>query len=96
MKLHGIHVPHKKNTADCTPQRLPVPATVSIPMSMHIGKPAKVIVKRGDTVKVGQLIGEADGFVSSNIHASVSGKVLKIEDMTASNGAKVSCVDTLA
>ncbi len=92
MKLHGIHVPHKKNTADCTPQRLPVPATVSIPMSMHIGKPAKVIVKRGDTVKVGQLIGEADGFVSSNIHASVSGKVLKIEDMTASNGAKVSCV----
>ena len=92
MKLHGIHVPHKKNTANCTPERMPVPKTVSIPMSMHIGKHAKVIVKRGDSVKGGQLIGEADGFVSSNIHASVSGKVQKIDEMTASNGSKVSCV----
>ncbi len=92
MKLHGVHVPHQKNTADSEPQRITVPKTVSIPMSMHIGKPAKVIVKKGDSVKVGQLIGEADGFVSSNIHASVSGKVQKIDEMTASNGARVSCV----
>lgn len=92
MKLHGIKVPHKKNTADCKPVRLEIPKTVSIPMSMHIGKPAKVIVKRGDEVKVGQLIGEADGFISAPVHSSVSGKVAKIEDMTASNGATVQCV----
>ncbi len=92
MKLHGIKVPHKKNTANCIPVRLSVPETVRIPMSMHIGKPAKVAVKRGDTVKVGQLIGEADGFISAPVHSSVSGTVAKIEEMTLSNGAKGQCV----
>ena len=92
MKLHGIKVPHKKNTANCVPVRLSVPETVRIPMSMHIGKPAKVAVKRGDTVKVGQLIGEADGFISAPVHSSVSGTVTKIEEMTLSNGAKGQCV----
>ena len=92
MKLHGIKVPHKKNTANCVPVRLSVPETVRIPMSMHIGKPAKVVVKRGDTVKVGQLIGEADGFISAPVHSSVSGTVAKIEEMTLSNGAKGQCV----
>ena len=92
MKLHGIKVPHKKNTANCVPVRLSVPETVQIPMSMHIGKPAKVVVKRGDTVKVGQLIGEADGFISAPVHSSVSGTVAKIEEMTLSNGAKGQCV----
>lgn len=61
-------------------------------MSMHIGKLAKVTVKKGDELKVGQLIGEADGFVSSNIHASVSGVVEKVDEMVASNGSKVPCV----
>lgn len=92
MKLHGIRVPHKKNTADCEPIRIPVPKTVTIPMSMHIGKPAKPVVKRGDLVKVGQLIGEPDGFVSSTIHASVSGKVAKVDEMISSMGMKVQCV----
>lgn len=92
MKLHGIKVPHKKNTAEIKPLRLDIPKTVSIPMSMHIGKPAKAVVKRGDEVKVGQLIGEADGFISAPVHSSVSGKVAKIEDMTISNGAAVQCV----
>ena len=92
MKLHGIHVPHKKNTADCAPVRLAPPKTVSIPMSMHIGRPAKPVVKRGDEVKVGTLIAEADGYISAPIHASVSGKVQKIDEMTVSNGSKVPCV----
>lgn len=92
MKLHGIKVPHKKNTADCAPVRITIPKTVTIPMSMHIGKPAKPIVKKGDTVKVGQLIGEPDGFVSSAIHSSVSGKVTKVDDMISSMGMKIQCV----
>ena len=50
MKLHGIKIPHLKNTADCAPVRIPVPKTVTIPMSMHIGKPAEILVKRGDSV----------------------------------------------
>lgn len=92
MKLHGIKIQHKKNTADSAPVRLSVPDEVCIPMSMHIGKPAKVVVKRGDEVKRGQLIGESDGFVSVPVHASISGTVSKIDEITMSTGQKVPAV----
>ena len=92
MKLHGIRVQHKKNTACSAPVRLSVPDEVCIPMSMHIGKPASIVVKRGDEVKRGQLIGGRDGFVSSPVHASVSGKVTKVEEITMSTGQKVPAV----
>lgn len=92
MKLSGIRVPHRKHTADCTPQRLPLPELVTIPMSMHIGKPAKPVVKVGETVKVGQLIAEADGFISAPIHSSVSGKIKKLDELTMSNGMKTTAV----
>ena len=85
-KLHGVHVPHRKNTADMAPVRMPVPPSVTIPMNMHIGAPAECVVKVGDTVKVGQLIAKAGGFVSSPVYASVSGKVKKIDDMLMSSG----------
>ena len=52
MRLHGVKLPHKKNTADSVPQPIPLPETVFIPMSMHIGKNAVPIVKAGDKVKV--------------------------------------------
>lgn len=86
MKLHGIHVPHRKNTADSAPVRMPVPAVVTVPMSMNIGAPAQPVVKAGDTVKVGQLIAEAGGFVSAPIHSGVSGKVKKLDQILSSNG----------
>ena len=89
MRLKGIKVPHKKHTADCAPERIPVPKQVTIPMSMHIGRPAKLIVKRGDEVKVGQKIAEADGYISAPIHSGVSGKVQKIEEMVTAMGFKV-------
>ena len=91
-KLHGVHVPHRKNTADMAPVRMPVPATVTIPMSMHIGAPAAPAVKAGDSVKVGQLIANAGGFVSSPVYASVSGKVKKIDDMLMSTGRSMKAV----
>jgi electron transport complex protein RnfC len=61
-------------------------------MSMHIGAPAKPVVKVCDLVKVGTLIAEAGGFVSAPIHASVSGKVTKITDYLLSNGTTVPAV----
>lgn len=73
--LHSIHVAHHKNTDKCQTEIMPVPKQVMIPMSMHIGAPCKPLVKRGDQVKVGQLIGDTDAFVSAPIHASVSGTV---------------------
>ena len=90
--LHGVHVPHRKNTAKQTPVRMPAPKTVTIPMSMHIGAPAKPVVKVGDLVKVGTLIAESGGFVSAPIHASVSGKVTKIADFLLSSGSTVPAV----
>ena len=84
--LHGAHVPHSKNTADCVPKRMPVPAVVTIPMSMNIGAPAKPVVKPGDEVKVGQLVAEAGGLVSSPVYSSVSGKVKKIDDVLQPSG----------
>ena len=91
-RLHGVHVPHRKNTAGEKPVRLPTPAVVTIPMSMHIGAPAKPVVNVGDEVKVGQLIAEASGFVSSPIHSGVSGKVKKIEDIIMSGGQFVPAI----
>lgn len=86
-RLSGAHVPHHKNTTHCAPVRIPIPAKVRIPMSMHIGAPCTPTVKVGDLVKVGQPIGEAGGFVSAPIHSSVSGKVAAIEDMLMANGS---------
>ena len=57
-RMQGIRLPHKKFTADIAPIRLPIPKTVTIPMSMHIGKEAQVVIQKGDNVKVGQLIGQ--------------------------------------
>ena len=85
--LHGVHVPHRKNTAECVPTRMPPPAMVTIPMSMNIGMPATPVVKAGDEVKVGQRIGEAGGFVSSPVYSGVSGKVKKIDKMLLFHGA---------
>ncbi|MBQ9841903.1 MAG: electron transport complex subunit RsxC [Clostridia bacterium] len=90
--LHGVHVPHRKNTRKVAVLRMTPPQTVEIPMSMHIGRPATPIVKVGDTVKVGQKIGEADGYISSPIYASVSGKVKKITDFLLYNGTTTPAV----
>lgn len=84
--LHGTKVPHRKNTAAMPAVRMPVPATVTIPMATHIGKPAIPTVKVGDHVDVGTLIATLDGFISANVHASVSGTVKKIDDLLMSNG----------
>lgn len=91
-RLSGAHVPHRKNTAAMQPEAMPVPASVTIPMSMHIGAPATLIVKAGDEVKVGQVIGEASGFISAPVHSSVSGKVKKIAEILTSAGSKSQAV----
>ena len=63
--LHSIHVSHYKHTAGCATEVMPVPDVVKISMSQHIGAPCKPLVKKGDYVKVGQLIGDVDAFVSA-------------------------------
>lgn len=92
-QLHGVHVPQRKHTANLAPIRLPIPARVILPMSMHIGAPATPVVKAGERVKVGQLVGAANGFVSSPIYASVSGTVRRIDEMIAPGGRLTQTVE---
>lgn len=90
--LHGVNVPHRKNTADKAPSRMTDIKSVTIPMLMHIGAPATPIVKVGDTVQVGTKIAEASSFVSAPIHSSISGKVTKISNMITSSGMTVPAI----
>ena len=85
--LRGIFVKHHKNTAEEKTVSMPVPSTVTIPMSMHIGAPCEPLVKMGDLVKVGQKIGESNAPFSAPIHASVSGKVKQITEFRNAMGA---------
>ena len=91
-KLHGVHVKHCKNTARLAPQRIPTPKNLYIPMAMHIGAPAKIVVKAGDNVKVGTLIGEYGVGLSSPVYSSVSGTVKKIDEIVMIAGNHVPTV----
>ena len=77
----GVHPTERKEfTEHLALKRFPDPDVVVIPLSMHAGAPANPVVQVGDTVKVGQKIGEAAGFISSPVHSSVSGTVTAIEN----------------
>lgn len=88
----GVHPEENKISYDSPIQVQPIPKTVSILLGQHIGKPASPVVSRGDEVKVGTLIAQADGFVSANIHSSVSGKVKKIETILDASGYQKPCI----
>jgi len=75
----GVHPPYFKEISSTRPLgRASLPKKVVIPLSQHTGKPAKPIVKAGDGVKTGQLIGEIDGFISLPVHSSLSGKIVDV------------------
>ncbi len=82
----GIHPQKYKITSDVPITDAGIPETVVIPVRQHIGAPAKILVQKGDKVKVGTLIADADGIVSADVHSSVSGEVIKVEDTAAGSG----------
>ncbi len=90
----GIHPPHKKKSTEHKAVEIAVqPKIVYIPLVQHIGAPSTALVAKGDSVKKGQKIGEATGFVSSPIHSSVSGIVKSISPRLVPGGQKVMCVE---
>ena len=84
--IGGIHVDKHKISSQSAIQELALPETVYIPVKQHIGAPAKIVVKVGDRVKVGTLLAEADGVLSASVYASVSGQVMKIEEVNSGQG----------
>ena len=87
---HGIHPQaHKDETADKAIRRLPFAPRMIVPLAQHIGKPARPIVKVGQEVERGQLIAEADGYMSVPHHAPATGLVEAIELMPSAQGQRV-------
>lgn len=87
-RLGGIHPPENKLSAKRPIEELPLPREVIIPIGQHIGAPATPTVQKGDLVKVGTIIAKTSGFVSANIHSSVTGKVTKIDSFFDAGGYK--------
>ncbi|MFA5713250.1 MAG: electron transport complex subunit RsxC [Bacteroidales bacterium] len=76
--IGGIHPNDNKLAANSPIEQFPLGESVSISLSQHLGAPAEPIVSKGERVKCGQLIAKASGFISANIHSSVSGVVKSI------------------
>jgi Na+-translocating ferredoxin:NAD+ oxidoreductase subunit C len=90
----GIHPPYnKESTQNRALIVAPVPELVRIPLAQHIGAPARAVVKPGDTVKTGQVIAEAGGFVSVPHHSSISGKVKFIKEFPHPFGGKMPAIE---
>jgi electron transport complex protein RnfC len=82
----GVHPDENKLSSGAAIQSLPIPAEVQISLGQSLGAPAKALVAKGDSVKTGQLIARGEAFISANVHSSVSGKVIKIDDIDDQSG----------
>ena len=87
-KIGGVHPAENKLSATSPIREAGLPKQAVFSMCQHIGAPSKPVVKRGDVVKVGTLLGEAGGFVSAPIYSSVSGKVSKVDVALDASGTR--------
>lgn len=88
----GAAVPHFKNTHECETVVMPTPSRVTILMNQHIGAECVPTVKKGDTVKAGDVIGDSDAEFSAPVHASISGTVAEITTVLCANGIRTAAV----
>lgn len=89
----GVHMDEHKTLTEHIPiEKMPAPDVVYIPMSQHIGAPCNPTVAVGDTVKVGQIVGNSEAYISAAVHSSVSGSVKAIEKMYTADGRYCDCV----
>ncbi len=77
--IGGVHPNDSKISASQAIEQFPAVERVYISMSQHLGAPATPVVAKGDKVLVGQIVGASSGFISANIHSSVSGTVAAVE-----------------
>ena len=62
-------------------EKILLPKKIFVPLQQHIGAPASPLVEKGQGVKIGEKIAEANGLISTPIHASISGKVVAIQNI---------------
>lgn len=90
----GVHPDDEKHLArDASISVLPMPSLLRVSMSQHLGAPAKPVVKKGDTVRRGQVIGEATGFISAHVHAPTSGAVKAVTPAATPSGLTADSID---
>lgn len=87
----GIHPPQMK-TASLTIEILPLPMRAVLPLSQHIGAPSQALVKKGDTVSRGMVIAAHPSFVSSELHAPISGVVKAVEKVIMADGKNADAI----
>ncbi|MDE5854290.1 MAG: electron transport complex subunit RsxC [Ruminococcus sp.] len=92
-KLNGIKLKHHKNTENFITVSMPVPVKIKLPMSMHMGVTCNPLVKVGDTVKIGQKIGDTDASFSIPVHSGISGKVTAISDYQTAMGTVCKAIE---
>lgn len=93
----GLHPPDSKElTRDKPVEAMPLPGRVIIPLHQHIGAPADALVEKGTHVKKGQVIGQAKGFVSVPVHASISGEVKSIAEFPHPSGKSMTAVEIVS
>ena len=90
--MGGIHPKEHKLSAGKKIQNTNLPVQVIIPLGHYLGAPSTAVVSIGETVKTGQMIGQASGFVSANVHSSVSGIVTNIGGHLDASGYEVPSV----
>ncbi len=91
----GLHMPdHKALSADRPVVEATLPSRLQLALQQHIGKPAEALVKVGDPVFKGQLIAQASDYVSANLHAPTSGRVIEIAEMPIAHpsGLSAPCI----
>lgn len=90
---HGVHPPDSKHLTEKVPlRRMPFPAEVVLPLRQSAGRPAKVLVARGDKVERGDKVAEADGFISVPVHASAAGRVTAVDFWAHPDGTQSTAV----
>ncbi len=89
----GVHPDYNKDLCrDQEIKTMPLPSVLKVSMSQHLGAPATPLVKKGDEVLRGQLIGDSSGFISASVHAPTSGKVVAVEPAATATGASCTAV----
>jgi electron transport complex protein RnfC len=89
----GVHPPDEKAiTAGIASRRLPFSDELILPLSQHLGAPAKALVQIGDRIERGDVLAEASGFISAPIHATAAGTVKDIALWPHPNGGSVKAV----
>lgn len=88
----GVHPAQHKDTAEMESVTMPIPEKIVLSMSQHIGAPCTPTVKVGDTVDVGQIVGDSDSPVSAPIHSSISGTVTGTKELLLPGGRKANAL----